>query len=75
MHLFPVPHLFRTGSSAEFLLHWYLYDFCALLLVAALAAAFITTVVLLARRNWKSIPQHIFEILIAFVSVLVLPAY
>ena len=75
IYLFPVPHLFRDGSTAEFVLNWLLYDFSALLIVVGFMVSCITVVVLAVGKKWRSIPQHILEVVVCLVCILFLPAY
>jgi hypothetical protein len=63
------------GSNAEWLLSWVLYDFSGLLIVVAFLVAFITLIVLAARKRWRSLPQHVLEMVIALVCFVSLPAY
>jgi hypothetical protein len=70
-----VPHPFQLGGNAEWVLHWLIYDFSTLLISAAFVAALITFVVLAAKRRWRSLPQHVLEMVIAFVAFVFLPAY
>jgi hypothetical protein len=71
----PVPHPFLPGSNAEWLLNWVLYNFSGLLIAVAFLAASITFIVFAARKRWRSLPQHVLEMVIAFVCFVSLPAY
>jgi hypothetical protein len=71
----PVPHLFRPGGNAEFVLNWLIYDFSALLIAVAFVAAAITFFWLAIEKRWRSLPQHVLEMVVAFVAFIALPAY
>ena len=71
----PAPRVFPAGSQSEFVLNWIFYDLPVLLLGIVFVVAFITIIVLILRRRWRSIPQHILEMVISFVCAIFLPVY
>ena len=71
----PAPHIFPGGGKGEEIVNWIFYDFTGGLFGVALVAAVITIVVLAVEKKWRSVPQHILEIVICLMAAVYLPAY
>jgi hypothetical protein len=74
-HWIPAPRLFAAGSIGGIVFGWVFYDLPVLLALAAFVAALVIIVVVAIQERWRSIPQHVVEMIVCVACVLLTPAY